>query len=436
MTGARSLVAVLLVLGFCAPSWAQEAESSIRSDEVVSPQLRSLRAALSAGSHDAVDEFWTSVALRGTPLIEDIAGDTENLLVTFLWRNTEPLAGVFLLSGLTNWKRTSLTRLSDTDVWYHTFRVRTDARFTYSMAELRGSIDDMQWQVDPGNPAVVDWPERESLVELPRARPQPWIMPRPEVPSGTLTQHRLSSTILQNERNMSVYTPPGYNGGGAAYPVVVFFDGDIYLNFIPTPTILDNLIAEELIPPTIAVFVEHPTREARTRELGCYPPFNEFLISELLPWMRRNYEVTQDPGRTVAAGLSRGGLAAAFLALQHPETFGNVLSQSGGFWYKPPWERGQAQLWHADNDTTGYGWLMRRYVATPLQAIRFYLDVGRFEQGLGQANRHMRDVLMAKGYSVAYQEFSGGHSSINWRGTVSDGLIALLREAEQMANRN
>ncbi len=106
MTGARSLVGVLLVLGFCAPSWGQEAESSIRSNEVISPQLRSLRAALSAGSHDAVDEFWTSVALRGTPLIEDIAGDTENLLVTFLWRNTESLAGVFLLSGLTNWKRT------------------------------------------------------------------------------------------------------------------------------------------------------------------------------------------------------------------------------------------------------------------------------------------------------------------------------------------
>jgi len=419
------------VLGFCPPSWTQEAESSKGFDEIVSPQLRSLQVALSAGSHDAADEFWIKVALRGTPLIEEIAGDTESLFVTFLWRNTETLAGVFLLSGLTNWDRTSLTRLSDTDVWYLTFRVRTDARFTYSMAELRGSIDDLQWQVDPGNPAVVDWPERESLVELPRARPQPWITPRPKVPSGTLTQHRLSSSILQNERNISVYTPPGYNRRSAAYPVVVFFDGDIYLNFIPTPTILDNLIAEKLIPPTIAVFVEHPTRMARTRELGCHPPFNEFLISELLPWMRQNYDVTQDPRRMVATGLSRGGLAAAFLALQHPETFGNVLSQSGSFWYEPRWEHGQAQLWHADNDTAGYGWLLQRYVATPLQAIRFYLDVGRFEQESWQANRHMRDILMAKGYSVAYQEFSGGHSSINWRGTISDGLIALLRVDER-----
>ena len=65
----------------------------------------------------------------------------------------------------------------------------------------------------------------------------------------------------------------------------------------------------------------------------------------------------------------------------------------------------------------------------------FYLDVGRFEQDDGpthwRANVHMRDVLVAKGYSVVFLEFSGGHSSVNWRGTVSDGLIALLRQHQR-----
>jgi len=41
-------------------------------------------------------------------------------------------------------------------------------------------------------------------------------------------------------------------------------------------------------------------------------------------------------------------------------------------------------------------------------------------------NRHMRDVLQAKGYSVHYREFNGGHEYLNWRGTLADALLALV----------
>ena len=41
-------------------------------------------------------------------------------------------------------------------------------------------------------------------------------------------------------------------------------------------------------------------------------------------------------------------------------------------------------------------------------------------------NRHMRDVLQAKGYFVHYREFNGGHEYLNWRGTLADALLALV----------
>jgi enterochelin esterase-like enzyme len=43
-----------------------------------------------------------------------------------------------------------------------------------------------------------------------------------------------------------------------------------------------------------------------------------------------------------------------------------------------------------------------------------------------ETSRHMRDVLLAKGYEVHYQQFVGGHDYLSWRGTLADGLIALI----------
>ena len=54
------------------------------------------------------------------------------------------------------------------------------------------------------------------------------------------------------------YTPPGYEATKAPKAFMMVFDGDAYQSRIPTPTILDNLIAEHRIPPVVAAFVFTP----------------------------------------------------------------------------------------------------------------------------------------------------------------------------------
>jgi enterochelin esterase family protein len=77
--------------------------------------------------------------------------------------------------------------------------------------------------------------------------------------------------------------------------------------------------------------------------------------------------------------------------------------------------------------------MAKLFLASPKLPLRFYLAVGTFEidregggGGILESTRHLRDVLLAKGYQVHYQQFVGGHDGLSWRGTLADGLINLL----------
>jgi len=134
-----------------------------------------------------------------------------------------------------------------------------------------------------------------------------------------------------------------------------------------------------------------------------------------VPMLRQKYRATSDPGLTVVAGSSYGGLAAVFAGLHYPQIFGGVLSLSGSFWWKPASEQEPE-------------WLTRQVEASPNLALRFYLEVGLMEDYPHQIvpNRRMRDVVTAKGSAVGYAEYDGGHSFLNWSNGTANGLVFLL----------
>lgn len=394
-----------------------------------------------AGSRDT-SKFWQTITSTGTPVVESLPDTKELVQVTFLWRGTPNTRNAVVVGSSflpPAFRYNVMSRVGDTDVWFLTRRFPAGARFAYGFAingplVFEGDLFPYQManrQADPLNRTRVgcrpDGTQFECLsyAELPGAAPQPWIVPSKAVPHGTLDSTRFKSAILQNERSISVFTPAGYKSTNDPYELLVLFDEGTYLAAIPAATILDNLIAARRIRPLVAVLVGNVNRD---RELAANPEFARFIAEELTPWVRKNYRVTTDPRRATIGGSSLGGLAAAYTAMKYPQTFNNVIALSGAFWWAPEATPGDPA--NAANET---GWLTKQFVDGPKLPLRFWMAAGTFETdptGSGGAiletTRHLRDVLLAKGYSVQYQQFPGGHDAYSWRGLLPEALMALI----------
>jgi len=428
----------------------QETASDV-NDRPLSPRLAVLQDQLKSGDRAALNNFWKEIEQHGAPIIEP-ATDRE-MLVTILWRAREETRNVFVFRlGDVN---KPMARLLDTDLWYKTFRFQKGARFIYQLAT--NLPDPKEWagiirfegalRNDPLNPFQFSEHYNElnpyegnsfSAVELPSAERQSWNVIRPNVPTGRVQRDKFRSKLLGNERPIWIYTPHGYAAGKKSYGLLVLTDGGGYVNTARVATVLDNLIAAGLIPPLVAVMVENPNR---WRELSCNPTHADFLAQEIVPWARANYHATDRPEQTIIGGTSLGGLQAAFVGLKHAEVFGNVLSQSGDFRWKPEGEK-------------EWEWLNRQFATSARLPLRFSFEAGLLEgtwwwRSLPQrdpspqptllmANRNLRDTLTSKGYSVHYTEFNGNHGMLNWRGTLASHLIALvgIKRAPKISQRD
>ncbi len=412
-----------------------------------SPRLAALAKDQKSGNKTALEQFWKEMQDKA-PLVEPIAGDTRHSWVTFVWRGDAKTRRVLLEGGPSSREeQVLLARLADTDLWYRTEQVANAVRCIYSFQvnmpekmpeDLPGKIKMMgQYQYipkpDPLNPRDVSVQSMLfSLLELPGAPPQPWLRRLPDVLQGALTQHKIKSEILKQERAVTVYTPANFDPKTSECGLLVLFDGPFYLdsNEIPGPVILDNLIGKKKIPPLVAVFVKHLPFN-RNKELCCSETFADFVAKELVPWAQKNYHTSSEPKRRIVGGLSAGGLMASFCGLRHSEVFGNVLSQSGSYqWYPGAFD--EAPKRDADAEP---GVLTRQFVTAPARPVRFYLEAGSFEHNFPESllaeNRRLRDVLLAKGYSVHYTEFNGGHDYQTWRGSFADALITLTGPSAQ-----
>lgn len=400
------------------------------SPTYLSPVIAEMAAALAAGK--TTEAFWAMVEARGTPLVED--GGEGRKIVTFLGRGAKRNIRLF---GAPSGDHEELQKLAGSDIWYKSFDVPDGTRLSYQLAfdvpDVPGTARDRRIAIlstakaDPLNRHP--WPveasdayNQDSVLELADAPPQPWLAEKGSA-AGTLETVSIESPLLGNRRDITLYRPAGFDPARKDTILLFVFDADQYLERVPVPRMLDNMIAAGAVPPVVAVFVANPDREARARELPANPAFADFMAKELYPMVVRETGFAAPAARTVLAGSSYGGLASATVAMRHPEVFGNVLSMSGSFWWSPPGT--------PEDKREHVAGLVAAGGALPL---RFFLAAGLFETGANgtagilETSRHLRDVLVAKGIPVTYRDYAGGHDYLVWQGVLPDGLIALFCE--------
>ncbi|WP_337269236.1 esterase [Oryzifoliimicrobium ureilyticus] len=167
------------------------------------------------------------------------------------------------------------------------------------------------------------------------------------VPHGDLRFVTLHSKALNSERQMYVYTPPGYDKASQRLPVLYLYHGfgDTVASWVTqgrAPQILDNLLAEKKIDPMIVVIPDTETDipdaiaenfPGATRRKDFYPlnaaAADRELLEDLIPYMKAHYRVRDDADGRAIVGLSQGGYQALVSGLSHLGTFAWVATFSG-----------------------------------------------------------------------------------------------------------
>jgi enterochelin esterase-like enzyme len=150
----------------------------------------------------------------------------------------------------------------------------------------------------------------------------------PAVPHGAWATVRYFSKLIQTERQMQVYTPPGYNHDNRVYPVLYLLHGaggndTDWIANMRTNYILDNLIAQGKAVPMIVVMPDTNlgigSNATVTQDM-----FPQELLGTIVPAIEQNYRVAPGAKNRALAGLSAGGNHVWNTYFQDPGQFAYI----------------------------------------------------------------------------------------------------------------
>jgi len=247
------------------------------------------------------------------------------------------------------------------------------------------------------------------------------------------------SRFLPDDRDVTVYLPPGYDEEpDRQYPVLYLQDGqnlfDPRTSFIPGRTwqvanTADAVITSGGVEPLIVVGVantgEHrlaeytPTRDWKMGG-GEAHKYGDLLTQDLLPFIASTYRVRSGPASTGLGGSSLGALVTLYLGLKHPDVYGKLAVMSPSVWWN-------------HKSIVGY---VNETASRILHRSRIWLDVGDAEGRRTMADTDLLDRrLLASGWrperDLHYVRVPGGtHDEAAWALRVAP-MLRFLFPAEE-----
>lgn len=279
--------------------------------------------------------------------------------------------------------------------------------------------------IDPLNPLLKpNLLNVQSEVHVPGPSSLPWEISA--TPHGEVHHHFYHSTIVGDDRDFYVYTPPGYDASSKKlYPVLYLLHGysdgaDGWTAVGRANIILDNLLAEGKAKPMIIVMpLGYGAPEIVTRNFGAlrnaglrernYNRFRDALFEEVMPQVEKDYRVAKGRNSRAIAGLSMGGAESLYVGLNALDRFAWVGSFSAG---------GAAE----DYDAT-----FPKLDSKANSELKLLWIACGTEDRLITPNRKFRDWLTSKGIHFTPIETPGMHTWMVWRRNLAAFAPLLFR---------
>ncbi len=238
-----------------------------------------------------------------------------------------------------------------------------------------------------------------------------------DVPHGELSRVWYDSPTLGQQRRMTVYLPPTYDGK-KRFPVMYLLHGHggdetAWGDLGRASQIMDNLIAEGRCVPMIVVMPNgNPTCNAAPgwwhegmyrpdgnafRDRGAKASMEESFM-DIVNYVDRSYRTIRKREARAVTGLSMGGGHTFGIARLWPEKFGYYGLQSAAC--------------RMPKDRAEFDRQMARLFASDPKL--FWIAIGK-EDFLIQMNNELRQYLDEHQYGYEYYENDGGHIWRNWR---------------------
>jgi enterochelin esterase-like enzyme len=352
------------------------------------------RVAAAEDRNREVERFLEVLRALGTPMIDGSA-------VTFVYHDPpahDPRARRVAVSGeFDQWNRAGepMEQIGNSGIFHHTLHLSEPARLEYKF------IVDGEWMLDPLCPNVVDngVGGQNSYFVVGEFRDPPELEVVEGIPHGRVEEFEFASERLGNRRALYVYLPPGYDADAAPFPALYVHDGGEYLHRARLAVVLDNLIHAGEVAPLIAVMADPVDRMT---EYMMNEEYANFVYSELLPHIDGRFRTVASAAGRGVMGASLGGLISICLALERPDLFSRVASQSGAFFI-------------AEDRVLGLGKNARKEQS-------FYFDVGKYEQRFIPAHLKLTAALEGRGCRCFFHELAGGHNWTSWRAHLKELL--------------